>query len=55
MHTLTRLGTCMAAVSLLVAPPLSLAIGTAAAEGGGTTVVFGNAASSCRKDRKSVV
>lgn len=42
MHTVTRLGTCTAAVTLLIAPASTLAIGTAAAEGGGTTVVFDN-------------
>ncbi|BCZ22252.1 hypothetical protein MYSE111917_11255 [Mycobacterium senriense] len=42
MHTLTRLGTCTAAVALLIAPAAASAIGTAAAEGGGTTVVFDN-------------
>lgn len=40
MHTLTRLGTCTAAVTLLITPASSLAIRTAAAEGGGTTVAF---------------
>ncbi|OMC25908.1 hypothetical protein A5739_21125 [Mycobacterium colombiense] len=40
MRTLTRLETCTAAVALLIAPAASSAIGTAAAEGGGTTVVF---------------
>jgi hypothetical protein len=39
---LTRLGKCTAAVTLLIAPAASSAIGTAAAEGGGTTVVFDN-------------
>ena len=42
MHTLTRLGTCTAGVTLLIAPAAGSAIGTAAAEGGGTTVVFDN-------------
>ncbi|OSC26452.1 hypothetical protein B8W69_16835 [Mycobacterium vulneris] len=42
MHMLTRLGKCTAAVTLLIAPAASSAIGTAAAEGGGTTVVFDN-------------
>jgi hypothetical protein len=42
MRTLTRLGTCTATVTLLIAPASSSAIGTAVAEGGGTTVVFDN-------------
>jgi hypothetical protein len=42
MHTLTRLGTRAAAVTLLIAPAASLAVGTASAEGGGTTVALDN-------------
>ena len=42
MHTLTRLGTCAAAGALLIGPASTSAIGTAAAEGGGTAVVFDN-------------
>lgn len=40
MDALTRLGTCTAAITLVVVPTAVSAIGTAAAEGGGTTVVL---------------
>lgn len=40
MHTLTRLGTCTAAIAVVIIPSAALAIGKATAEGGGTTVVL---------------
>lgn len=41
MHALTRLGTCMAAITVLITPAATFAVTTAAADGG-TTVVFDN-------------
>ena len=54
MHTLTRLGTCAAAVTLLIAPAAGSAMGTASAEGGGTTVVFDNYLRRCDFSRVSI-
>ena len=54
MHTLTRLGSRTAAVTLLIAPAASLAVGTAAAEGGGTTVVFDNYLRRCDFSKISI-
>lgn len=54
MHTLTRLGTCTAAVTVLIAPVATSAIGTAAAEGGGTTVVFDNYLRRCDFSKVSI-
>lgn len=42
MHTLTRLGACTATLTVVIVPATTVAIGTAAAEGGGTTVAFDN-------------
>lgn len=54
MRTLTRLGTCAATATLLIAPTASLTIGTAAAEGGGTTVVFDNYLRRCDFSKVSI-
>src|SRR5689334_22694923 len=54
MHALTRLETCTAVATLLIAPATSLAIGTASAEGGGTTVVFDNYLRRCDFSKISI-
>lgn len=54
MRTLTRLGTRAAAATLLIAPTASLTIGTASAEGGGTTVVFDNYLRRCDFSKVSI-
>lgn len=54
MHTLTRLGTCAAAVTAVIAPAAGPALGTASAEGGGTTVVFDNYLRRCDFSKISI-
>lgn len=54
MHALTRLETCTAVATLLIASATSLAIGTASAEGGGTTVVFDNYLRRCDFSKISI-
>lgn len=50
MHTLTRLGICTAVVIM----PAALTCGRAAAEGGGTTVVFDNYLRRCDFSKVSI-
>lgn len=54
MHTLTRLGSCTATVTVAVIPAASITIGTATAEGGGTTVVFDNYLRRCDFSKISI-
>ncbi|WP_406813630.1 hypothetical protein [Mycobacterium sp. M23085] len=54
MHPLTRLGGCTAVLTVLIVPAASAAIGTATAEGGGTTVVFDNYLRRCDFSKVSI-
>ncbi len=53
MHTLTRLGTCAAAITVVITPAATFEITKAAAEGG-TTVVLDNYLRRCDFSRVSV-
>ncbi|EUA41683.1 hypothetical protein I549_0173 [Mycobacterium avium subsp. avium 2285 (R)] len=54
MHTLIRLGTHAAAVTSLILPAAVSSPATAAAEGGGTTVVFDNYLRRCDFSKVSI-